>query len=77
MAVLSGLNEVAGEQLLYLEVNQHATFRVNGSDDGTFDFVVNSSSVMEIIQNVDNGILNLTVRISNTEPLTLRYVYMK
>ena len=76
MAVLSGLNEVAGEQLLYLEVNQQATFRINGSDDGTFDFVVNSSSVMEITQNVDNGILDVTVRISNIDPQSLRYFYM-
>ena len=71
LAVLSGLVNVAGEKQLYIEVGVSETFSVNGSDDGTFTYRVNST-IADVTQNVVDGTLDITVTITNTDPQLLR-----
>ena len=71
LAVLSGLVNVAGEKQLYIEVGVSKTFSVNGSDDGTFTYRVNST-IADVTQNVVDGTLDINVTITNTDPQLLR-----
>ena len=68
---MSGLTEVSGEQLLYLEVGQAATFRVNGSDDGVFTYALNSSVANAQKTETDNQ-ADVSLTVTNTDPQSLR-----
>ena len=68
---MSGLVEVSGEQLLYLEVGQPTTFRVNGSDDGAFTYAVNST-VANVEKDETGTQADLTLTLENTDPQSLR-----
>ena len=71
IGVVSGLTQVSGEQLLYVEVGQTVSFSVNGSDDGTFVYSLNSSVADAVATPVgDLAQVNLTV--TNLDPQTLR-----
>ena len=71
ISVVSGLTQVSGEQLLYVEVGQTVSFSVNGSDDGTFQYSLNSSVADAVATPVgDLAQVNLTV--TNLDPQTLR-----
>ena len=71
LAVLNGLVDVAGEKQLYIEVGVPKTFSVNGSDDGTFIYRVNST-IAGVTENEVDGTLDITVSITNTDPQLLR-----
>ena len=71
IGVVSGLTDVSGEQLLYVEVGQIVSFIVNGSDDGTFQFVLNSS-VAGAVATRDGDEYNVSLTLTNTEPQSLR-----
>ena len=71
LAVLSGLVNVAGEKQLYIEVGVPKTFRINGSDDGTFTYRI-SSTIAAVLENEVDGTLDITVTITNTDPQLLR-----
>ena len=68
---MSGLFEVSGEQLLYLEVGKPTTFTVNGSDDGAFTYAVNST-VTNVQKDETGTQADLTLTLDNTEPQSLR-----
>ena len=68
---VSGLVEVSGEQLLYLEVGRSKSFRVNGSDDGAFTYAINST--IANVQKDETGTqADLTLTLDNTAPQSLR-----
>ena len=68
---MSGLTEVGGEQLLYLEVNKEVTFTVNGTDDGTFTYKV-SSTVADITTVETDDKVDVTAKVLSTDPQSLR-----
>ena len=71
ISVVSGLTDVSGEQILYVEVDQAVFFIVKGSDDGTFQFSLNSS-VTGAVATRDGDEYNVSLTLTNTEPQSLR-----
>ena len=68
---MSGLDRLDGEYILYLEVNQEVTFTVNGTDDGSFSYRLDSS-IPNITVTETEGNADITVNLLNTDPQSLR-----
>ena len=70
ISAVSGLDRLDGEYILYLEVNQEVTFALNGTDDGSFSYRLDSS-IPNITITETEGNADITVNLLNMDPQSL------